>query len=81
MSHLRNKEYVGLFTVLLIVVVILAVIGIGWKTFTIGVINGFERVIDLGAPFVKDLTQEAEEIVDDPTLTSNPREVFLFNRF
>jgi hypothetical protein len=65
---LQNKEYLGLFTVLLFVVVVLAVIGIGWKTFSIGVINGFERVIDVGAPLVKDLTQEAKEIVNDPYL-------------
>lgn len=60
----------GLFTLLLIVVVIFAVIGVGWKTFLIGVINGFERAIDIGAPLVKDITQEAVEIVNGPTLTS-----------
>lgn len=52
----------GLITVLLIVVVVLAIIGIGWKTFSVGVISGFERVIDIG----EDLTQEAKEIVSDP---------------
>jgi hypothetical protein len=34
----------------------------------VGLINGFERVIDVGAPFVKDLTQEARDIVNDPDL-------------
>ena len=58
----------GLFTLLLIVVVVLAVIGIGWKTFSVGVISGFDRVINVGAPIVKDLTQEAKEIVNEPTL-------------
>ena len=58
----------GLFTLLLIVVVVLAVIGIGWKTFSMGVISGFDRVINVGAPIVKDLTQEAKEIVNEPTL-------------
>jgi hypothetical protein len=53
---------VGLFTVLLIVVVVLAIIGMGWKTFSVGVISGFERVVDIG----EDLTQEAKEIVNDP---------------
>jgi hypothetical protein len=48
------------------VVIVLAVIGIGWETFSVGVINGFESVIDVGAPFVKDLTQEARDIVNDP---------------
>jgi hypothetical protein len=59
---------VGLFTLLLIVVVVLAVIGIGWETFSVGVINGFEKLIDVGTPFVKDLTQGAKDIVNDPTL-------------
>ena len=58
----------GLFTLLLIVVVVLAVIGIGWETFSVGVINGFERLIDVGAPIIKDLTQEAKDIVNDPSL-------------
>ena len=33
-----------------------------------GVINGFERMIDVGAPIIKDLTQEAKDIVNDPSL-------------
>jgi hypothetical protein len=73
---------VGLFTLLLIVVVILAVIGIGWKTFSVGVISGFDRVINVGAPIVKDLTQEAKEIVNDPTLTiTNFVEFALSNQY
>lgn len=72
----------GLFTLLLIVVVILAVIGIGWKTFSVGVISGFDRVINVGAPIVKDLTQEAKEIVNDPTLTiTNFVEFALSNQY
>ena len=68
----------GLFTVLLIVVVVLALIGVGWKTFSVGVISGFERVINVGAPIVNDLTQEAKELVNDPTLTlANFREIVL----
>ena len=39
-------------------VIVLAVIGIGWETFSVGVINGFERVIDV-----------AKQIVNDPTLS------------
>lgn len=46
----------GLFTFLLLVLIVFAVIGIGWETFSVGVINGFERAINVGAPFVKDLT-------------------------
>ena len=45
----------GLFTLLLIVVVILALIGLGWKTFSSGVISGFETDLDVGPPI--NLTQ------------------------
>ena len=58
----------GLFTLILIVVVILAVIGLGWKNFSSGVISGFETVLDVGQPIVKNLTQEAKEYVNNPAL-------------
>jgi len=45
-----------LFTLLLVIVVVLAMVGLGWKTFSDGVINGFERVIDIGTPLVKGST-------------------------
>jgi hypothetical protein len=54
----------GLFTLLLVVVVILALIGLGWETFSSGVINGFETVLDVSQPIVKNLTQEAREYVN-----------------
>ena len=54
-----------LFTFLLLVVIVLAVVGIGWETFSVGVINGFDKVIDVGTPLVKDLTYEARDIVND----------------
>jgi hypothetical protein len=63
-----NNEFVGLFTLLLLVVIVLAVIGIGWETFSVGVINGFERVIAVGTPFIEDLTQEAKDVVNDRNL-------------
>jgi hypothetical protein len=52
------------FTVLMIVIVVLAIIGIGWSTFSVGVINGFERVIDMGRSFVNDLTQEGKHFLN-----------------
>jgi hypothetical protein len=58
----------GIFTLLLIVVVILALIGLGWKTFSSGVINGFETILDVGQPIIKNLTQEAKEYVNNPNL-------------
>jgi hypothetical protein len=55
----------GLFTLVLAVVVFLALIGLGWKTFSSGVINGFETILDAGPPIIKNLTQEAEEYVNN----------------
>lgn len=49
-----------LFTILLIVIVILAVIGLGWNSFAVGVLDGFDRVLDVGLPIIKNLTQEAQ---------------------
>lgn len=58
----------GLLTLVLIVLVILAVIGLGWKTFSAGIISGFETVLDMGQPIVKNLTQEAREYVNSQNL-------------
>jgi hypothetical protein len=60
----------GLFTLLLIVVVVLSIIGLGWKTFSSGVISGFETILDVGPPIIKNLTQ-AKEFVNDPSLMIN----------
>jgi hypothetical protein len=64
----------GLFTLLLIVVVILAVIGLGWKTFSSGIISGFETILDIGQPIIKNLTQEARDYVDNPSLITGGTE-------
>ena len=61
----------GLFTLLLIIVVILAIIGLGWKSFSSGVISGFETVLDIGQPIVKNLTQEAREHANIPEMIVN----------
>lgn len=55
----------GLFT---LIVVILAVIGLGWKTFSSGVISGFETILDVGQPVINNLTNEAKEYVNNPIL-------------
>ena len=57
----------GLLTLILIVLVIFAVIGLGWKTFSSGIISGFETVMDVGQPIIKNLTQ-AREYVNSPNL-------------
>jgi hypothetical protein len=56
----------GLLGLLLLVVIILAIIGIGWKTFSSGVITGFEKAVDVGTPIIKNLTQEARDLVNSP---------------
>jgi hypothetical protein len=53
----------GLFTLLLVVIVILALIGL-WKTFSSGAISGFETVLDVGQPIMKNLIQEAREHIN-----------------
>jgi hypothetical protein len=58
----------GLFTVLLVVIIVLAIVGMGWKTFSLGVINGFDRAVDIGTPLVKDLTLQATEHIQDPSV-------------
>jgi D-alanyl-lipoteichoic acid acyltransferase DltB (MBOAT superfamily) len=64
----KTMDNMGLFTILLMVVIFFAVVGLGWKTFSLGVINGFDRAIDVGVPLVKDLTQQATDYVDHPSL-------------
>lgn len=66
--HGISSEQMGLFTVILVVVIVLAIVGLGWKTFSLGVINGFDRAVDVSTPLVKDLTQQATEYVQDPSL-------------
>jgi hypothetical protein len=59
----------GLFGLLLLIVIILAIMGLGWKTFSSGVITGFEKAVDVGTPIIKNLTQEAEDYVNSPELS------------
>ena len=56
----------GLFGLLILVVIVLAIIGLGWTTFSSGVITGFDKAIDIGTPIIKNLTQEAKEYVSSP---------------
>ncbi|HET7344843.1 MAG TPA: hypothetical protein VFJ05_03115 [Nitrososphaeraceae archaeon] len=51
----------GLFSIILLVVVVLAIVGLGWKIFSSGVLSGFEKVINLGQPLVKNLTDQARK--------------------
>ena len=56
----------GLFTLLLVVIVILAIIGLGWKSVSSGVIIGFET--DVGQPVIKNLTQEVRNYVNNSNM-------------
>ncbi|MGH9975047.1 MAG: hypothetical protein ACRD8Z_04330 [Nitrososphaeraceae archaeon] len=56
----------GLSGLLLLIVIILAVVGLGWKTFTSGVITGFEKAVDSGTPIIKNLTQKARDYANSP---------------
>lgn len=56
----------GLFGFILLIVVILAIIGLGWETFSIGVIAGFDKAVDIGTPIIKELTQEARDHINNP---------------
>ena len=49
----------GLFGFILLIAVNLAIIGLGWGTFSSGIITGFGRAVDVGTPIIKNLTQEA----------------------
>jgi hypothetical protein len=58
----------GLFGFVLLLVIILAVIGLGWQLFSSGVISGFDKDIDIGTPIIKNLTQEARDYVNSPPI-------------
>ena len=49
-----------LFTIILITIIILAVIGLGWQTFAVAVLDGFDKALDISIPIIKNLTQEAQ---------------------
>jgi hypothetical protein len=57
----------GLFSIILLIVVVLAIVGLGWKIFSSGVLSGFEKVINVGQPLVKNLTDQAKKYVNGPT--------------
>jgi hypothetical protein len=58
----------GVLVLVLVVLVILAIIGLGWEAFSSGIISGFETVLDVGQPVIKNLTQEAREYFNSPNL-------------
>ena len=63
----------GLFTWIVVAVLILAIIGLGWQTFFSGVSRGVEKIA--GSPIVRNVTNEAEEFVVNATENA-AREIF-----
>jgi hypothetical protein len=55
----------GLFGLLLLALIVLAITGLGWEVFTSGIIDGFEKAVDIGTPVIKNLTHEARIYVND----------------
>lgn len=55
------------------IVVVLAIVGLGWRMFSSGVLSGFEKVINVGQPLVKNLTDQAKQYVNNPNsrITTN----------
>ena len=64
-NTLRSIDSVRWITLVLLVVIVLALIGIGWKTFSVGVIHGCDRVIDVITASAK-VTQGTRDIANDP---------------
>ena len=58
------STYGGIY-VLLIIVIILAIIGLGWRVFASGLLSGIDRVLKIGSPAVKDWTNQAKEYVNN----------------
>jgi hypothetical protein len=55
----------GLFGLVLLVLIVLAIAGLGWEVLSSGVIDGFEKAVDIGTPIIKNLTHEAREYTND----------------
>jgi hypothetical protein len=58
----------GLLALVMIILVVLAIIGLGWKTFSSGIISGFKTVLDVGQPIIKNLTNGTREYVNSLNL-------------
>jgi preprotein translocase subunit SecF len=67
----------GLFTWIIIAVLILSIIGLGWQTFVGGVFKGGEKIINSN-PEIKNVTQKvkqyiknaSEELIENNTISN-----------
>jgi Tfp pilus assembly protein PilO len=52
--------YMGTLTLVILIIVVLAIIGLGWQVFVSGVFKGAEKIINTN-PVLKNTTQEAKQ--------------------
>ena len=50
----------GALTLVILIIVVLAIIGLGWQVFVSGVFKGAEKIINTN-PILKNTTQEAKQ--------------------
>jgi uncharacterized membrane protein len=56
----------GLITWIIVAIVILAIIGLGWRVFVSGVFKGAQEIIDSN-PIVKNITEKAKRYLSNIT--------------
>jgi uncharacterized membrane protein len=56
----------GLITWIIVAIVILAIIGLGWRVFVSGVFKGAQEIIDSN-PIVKNITEKAKHYLSNIT--------------
>jgi Tfp pilus assembly protein PilO len=61
--------YMGLVTLIVIIVVVLAIVGLGWNVFVSGVYKGAEKIMGNMNNSVKNLTKKTEQLING--LTTN----------
>jgi Tfp pilus assembly protein PilO len=63
--------YMGLVTLIVIIVVVLAIVGLGWNVFVSGVYKGAEKIMGNmnNSVLIKNLTKKAEQLING--LTTN----------
>jgi uncharacterized membrane protein len=57
-------SYMGALTFIILIIVILAIIGLGWQVFVSGVFKGAEKIINTN-PVLKNSTHEVKQYFGD----------------
>lgn len=60
---------VGLVTLIVIIVVVLAIVGLGWNVFVSGVYKGAEKIVGNmnNSVLLKNLTKKAQQLINGVT--------------